>query len=170
MAGNISDKIIHNRLHESNETTSSPTSPDPDTPCCSSGLVSTLSAMAEATVGHGALQWARSSLATSRRALPCRMCEGHDGYGGGSLMMCGGFQLKRKTPLHRVQGNVTGIGDGDDSLHPSFCRLPQRGHLTHRTSLGCAGATNASQPFTTLWPQPGVPDSAAGAASDPPGD
>ena len=97
------------------------------------------------------------------------MCEGHDGYGGGSLMMCGGFQLKRKTALHRVQGNVTGIGDGDDSLHPSFCR-----HC-HSTVTGPIGHLwgvlgRRMRASATLWPQPGVPDSAAGVASDPPGD
>ena len=68
------------------KTISSLTSPAPGTPCCSSGLVWTSSAMDKATAGQGALhwwvsihpvlqRWESSGLGTSRRALSWRMCE-----------------------------------------------------------------------------------------------
>ena len=42
----------------------------------------------------------------------------HDRYGGGSVMMWGGFELSHTTPLHRVQENVAGAGYRDDVLQP----------------------------------------------------
>ncbi|KAK7096008.1 hypothetical protein V1264_005356 [Littorina saxatilis] len=42
----------------------------------------------------------------------------HNRHGGGSLMVWGGFSLHHRTPLHRVQGNPTGIAYRDDILRP----------------------------------------------------
>ena len=42
----------------------------------------------------------------------------HDRHGGGSLMVWGGFSLHHRTPLHRVEGNLSGIAYMDDNLHP----------------------------------------------------
>ena len=39
-------------------------------------------------------------------------------HGGGSLMVWGGFSLHHRTPLHRVEGNLTGIAYMDDILRP----------------------------------------------------
>ena len=33
----------------------------------------------------------------------------HNRHGGGSVMVCGGIHLHGRTPLHPVQGNLTGI-------------------------------------------------------------
>lgn len=42
----------------------------------------------------------------------------HDRYGGGSVMVWGGIHLHGRTPLHLVQGNLTGIGYRDNILRP----------------------------------------------------
>ena len=40
----------------------------------------------------------------------------HDRYGGGSVMMWGGFALNFRTPLHQIHGNLNGIAYRDDVL------------------------------------------------------
>lgn len=40
----------------------------------------------------------------------------HDRYGGGSVMMWGGFALNMRTPLHQIQGNLNGVAYRDDVL------------------------------------------------------
>lgn len=42
----------------------------------------------------------------------------HNRHGGGSVMVWGGFSLHHRTPLHRVQGNLTGVAYRDDILRP----------------------------------------------------
>ncbi|KAK7105538.1 hypothetical protein V1264_016903 [Littorina saxatilis] len=42
----------------------------------------------------------------------------HNRHGGGSLMVWGGFSLHHRTPIHCVQGNLTGIAYRDDILRP----------------------------------------------------
>ena len=41
-----------------------------------------------------------------------------DRYGGGSIMMWGGIGRNYRTPLYRVQGNLTGLGYRDNMLQP----------------------------------------------------
>ena len=42
----------------------------------------------------------------------------HDRYGGGSVMVWGGIGLNYRTPLHRIQGILTGIRYRDEILRP----------------------------------------------------
>ena len=42
----------------------------------------------------------------------------HDRYGGGSVMVWGGFSLRHRTPLHRVEGRLTGATYRDTILRP----------------------------------------------------
>lgn len=42
----------------------------------------------------------------------------HDRFGGGSVMMWGGFALNFRTPLLQIHGNLNGIGYRDDVLQP----------------------------------------------------
>ena len=42
----------------------------------------------------------------------------HNRYGGGSLMVWGGFSTHHRTPLHRVQGTLNGTRYRDDILTP----------------------------------------------------
>ena len=42
----------------------------------------------------------------------------HDRYGGGSVMVWGGIHLNGRTPLHLVQGTLTGARYRDDILRP----------------------------------------------------
>lgn len=42
----------------------------------------------------------------------------HDRYGGGSVMVWGGFSLNHRTPLHRVEGRLTGVAYRDTILRP----------------------------------------------------
>lgn len=42
----------------------------------------------------------------------------HNRHGGGSLMVWAGFSLHHRTPLHRVEGNITGIAYMNDILRP----------------------------------------------------
>lgn len=41
-----------------------------------------------------------------------------DRYGGGSIMVWGGIGRNFRTPLHRVEGNLTGVGYRDNILRP----------------------------------------------------
>ena len=41
-----------------------------------------------------------------------------DRYGGGSIMVWGGMALNHRTPLHQVQGNLTGVGCRHNILQP----------------------------------------------------
>lgn len=42
----------------------------------------------------------------------------HDRYGGGSVMVWGGFHLHGRTPLHLIQGNLTGVRYRDEVVRP----------------------------------------------------
>lgn len=42
----------------------------------------------------------------------------HDRYGGGSVMVWGGFSLHHRTPLHLVEGRLTGAAYRDTTLRP----------------------------------------------------
>ena len=42
----------------------------------------------------------------------------HDRYGGGSVMVWGGFSLHHRTPLHIVNGRLTGVAYRDTILRP----------------------------------------------------
>ena len=42
----------------------------------------------------------------------------HDRYGGGSVMVWGGIGLNHRTPLHRIQGTLTGVRYRDEILRP----------------------------------------------------
>lgn len=42
----------------------------------------------------------------------------YDRYGGGSVMVWGGIGLNHRTPLHRIQGTLTGIRYRDEILRP----------------------------------------------------
>lgn len=51
----------------------------------------------------------------------------HDHYGGGAIMICGGFGANHRTPVHCVQWTLTGIGCRDDILRTemtSYLVLP----------------------------------------------
>lgn len=47
---------------------------------------------------------------------PCVM--EHDRYGGGSVMVWGGIGINHRTPLYRIQGNMTGLRYRDEILQP----------------------------------------------------
>lgn len=42
----------------------------------------------------------------------------HDRYGGGSVMVWGGFHLHGRTPLYLIQGNLTGVRYRDEIVRP----------------------------------------------------
>ena len=42
----------------------------------------------------------------------------HDRFGGGSVMVWGGFSFNHRTPLHRVEGRLTGVTYRDTILRP----------------------------------------------------
>ena len=42
----------------------------------------------------------------------------HNRYGGGSVMVWGGIHLHGRTPLHLVQGTLTGVGYRAEIVQP----------------------------------------------------
>ena len=61
-----------------------------------------------------------------------------DGYGDESVMVLDSFGMHRRTPLHRVQGNLTGIGFRDDVIQPGA--HPALQAMGHGAILQCDNA------------------------------
>ena len=128
----VSDQTIRNRLHEANLRSRRPAVRPPLTPAHRAARL----AWARRHLAWTRQQWSRVLFTDESRFTmsfndgrirvwrrpgerfnDAVVCE-HDHFGGGSVMMWGGFALHHRTPLHQIHGNLNGVGYRDDVLRP----------------------------------------------------
>ena len=129
---NVSDQTVRNRLREANLRSRRPAVRPVLTPAHRAARL----AWARAHVGWTRQQWAAVLFSDESRftrsfhdgRIRVWRREGEryhdativerDRYGGGSIMVWGGMGSDHRTPLHRVQGNLTGVDYRDSILGP----------------------------------------------------
>ena len=170
----VSDQTIRNRLHEANLRSRRPAVRPPLTPAHRAARL----AWARRHLAWTRQQWSRV-LFTDESRFTMSFNDGrirvwrrpgerfndavvreHDHFGGGSVMMWGGFALHHRTPLHQIHGNLNGVGLQGPRATTCGATSPA-GHLTGRQRPTAPCSHRQRLPATTASHEDGLASSVA---------